>query len=335
MTEPFVPPPYPYDRLDEVAAVAERHEGGMVDLSVGTPCDPPPESVVARARVSGTERGYPPSIGSPALRAAASKWIARRFGVDEPAALAACIGTKEFVGTLPQWLHLRRPDRDTVLYPAVSYPTYEMGAILAGCRAVPVPRRRRLAARPRRDRRSRRSARAVPVGQLAEQPDGRARRSRRRGSVGPSPRRSGVQRRVLRRVHVGRPAAIDPRARHRGLVAVHSLSKRSNLAGVRVGFYAGDPDLVSYLLRGAQARRDDGARARAGGWRRGARRHRARRGAARSIPRSSRTPGEGALRLVGRVGVAAAGRLLPLGAGARRRRMGVHTRDRRSRGRRS
>ena len=139
MTEPYVPPAYPYDRLDEVAAVAERHEGGMVDLSVGTPCDPPPESVVRALASSGAERGYPPSIGSPALRAAASKWIARRFDVDEPAALAACIGTKEFVGTLPQWLHLRRPDRDTVLYPAVSYPTYEMGAIFARCRAVPVP----------------------------------------------------------------------------------------------------------------------------------------------------------------------------------------------------
>jgi aspartate/methionine/tyrosine aminotransferase len=32
-----------------------------------------------------------------------------------------------------------------------------------------------------------------------------------------------------------------------GVVAVHSLSKRSNLAGVRVGFYAGDPELVRYL----------------------------------------------------------------------------------------
>ena len=36
-------------------------------------------------------------------------------------------------------VHLRDPSRDTVLYPAVAYPTYEMGAILAGLRAVPVP----------------------------------------------------------------------------------------------------------------------------------------------------------------------------------------------------
>ena len=140
MTEPYVPPAYPYDRLDEVAAVAERHEGGMVDLSVGTPCDPPPESVVRALASSGAERGYPPSIGSPALRAAASEWIARRFSVDEPAALAACIGTKEFVGTLPQWLHLRRPDRDTVLYPG-SVATRRTRWVRSSprCRAVPVP----------------------------------------------------------------------------------------------------------------------------------------------------------------------------------------------------
>ena len=53
--------------------------------------------------------------------------------------MAACVGTKEFVASAPGLLRLRRPDRDTVLYPSVSYPTYAMGATLAGCRAVPVP----------------------------------------------------------------------------------------------------------------------------------------------------------------------------------------------------
>jgi len=66
-------------------------------------------------------------------------FLCHRFDVDVPAPdVAACIGTKEFVATLPQWLHLRSPDKDTVLYPGVAYPSYEMGAILAGCRAVPI-----------------------------------------------------------------------------------------------------------------------------------------------------------------------------------------------------
>ncbi len=63
-----------------------------------------------------------------------------RSGVEVPLdALAVCVGTKEFVAGVPQWCQLRNPERDTVLYPAVSYPTYEMGALLAGLRAVPVP----------------------------------------------------------------------------------------------------------------------------------------------------------------------------------------------------
>ncbi len=127
------PPPYPYDRLSEVAEVAAAHPGGAVDLSVGTPTDAPPPAVVTALCSSGRERGYPASIGSPSYRQAAAGWMARRLGVEiDPAAVAACIGTKELVAGVPQWLRLRRPDRDTVLYPAVSYPTYAMGATLAG-----------------------------------------------------------------------------------------------------------------------------------------------------------------------------------------------------------
>src|ERR687892_569059 len=55
----------------------------------------------------------------------------------DPAHVAACVGTKEFVAGVPHWLRLRTPARDTVLYPEISYPTYAMGATLAGCRAVP------------------------------------------------------------------------------------------------------------------------------------------------------------------------------------------------------
>ena len=137
----FVPPPYPHDRLGPVRAVAAAVPGGMVDASVGTPVDPMPDVVVrALADAAPGATGYPPTIGSPALREAAAAWIARRFGcvvtTDE---VVACIGTKELVASLPRVLSLRDPSRDTVLYPAVAYPTYEMGALLAGLRPVPVP----------------------------------------------------------------------------------------------------------------------------------------------------------------------------------------------------
>jgi succinyldiaminopimelate transaminase len=244
----FVPPPYPYDRLDELKPIADAHAGGCVDLSIGTPCDPPPAAVIAALGGSNAERGYPASIGSAGYREAASGWLARRFGASvAPQHVAACVGTKEFVALLPQLLHLRDPARDTILYPAISYPTYEMGAILGGCRAVAVPVDDRwridLSRIDEAD-----AARALalwvntpgnPAGGLDDL-EAAAAWGRARGVPVFSDECyieftwDGPGRTILSH-------GIE------GVVAVHSLSKRSNLAGARAGFYAGDPALVHYL----------------------------------------------------------------------------------------
>lgn len=237
----FDPPPYPYDRLDELRAAADQLPGGCVDLSIGTPCDPPPPDVVAALAASGTERGYPASIGSIAYREAAAGWLWRRLDVQvEPDAIAACVGTKEFVASAPQYLKLRSPDRDTVLYPAISYPTYEMGATLAGCRAVPY--------RALDDIADHDAARALciwvntpgnPTGELADL--GAAAQWGRARMVPVLSDECYVE-----FTWDGPPRTILQHGDD-GVLAVHSLSKRSNLAGVRAGFYAGDPDLVGYL----------------------------------------------------------------------------------------
>src|SRR3954451_666489 len=137
----YVPPPYPHDRLDAFRRLAAVVPGGIVDCSIGNPVDPVPDVVLAALDAAAPDAmGYPATIGSPDLRSAAAEWIARRFGVDVAAEhVLACIGTKEMVASLPRLLNLRDPGRDTVLYPAISYPTYAMGAELAGLRAVPVP----------------------------------------------------------------------------------------------------------------------------------------------------------------------------------------------------
>lgn len=246
---PFALPPYPYDRLDGMATAAGALNGGAVDLSIGTPCDPPPPAVLAALATSGTERGYPASIGSVGLRAAAAGWLARRLGVhvDPAAQLAACIGTKEFVASAPQYLRLRRPERDTVLYPAVSYPTYDMGAQLAGCRSVAVPVddgwRIRLDAIDESD-----AQRALclwvntpgnPAGGLDDL-DAAAEWGRARGVPVLSDEC------YVEFTWDGPPRTILASGTA-GVLALHSLSKRSNLAGVRAGFYAGDEELVHWL----------------------------------------------------------------------------------------
>lgn len=259
---PFSPPAYPYDRLDPIRERAARHDGGVVDCSVGTPTDPPPDAATRAMATSARVAGYPPSVGTPEFRGAAASWLQRRFGVAvDPVAIAGCVGTKEFVADLPHLLRLRTPSRDTVLYPEVSYPSYEMGAILAGCRAVPVALdaawRLDLASIDPND-----SDRALclwvnspgnPAGGIDDLSAAAAWGRHHgvpvfsdecyieftwdhgdgRGPVAP-----------VDGIVPGRSILAHGDA---GVVAVHSLSKRSNFAGARAGFFAGDAELVHYL----------------------------------------------------------------------------------------
>lgn len=251
VTTGFVPPPYPYDRLDALKRLADSLPGGVVDCSVGTPCDPVPD-VALRAARDALERsnGYPPSAGTAPLRTAAAGWINRRFGVAVDAShLGACVGTKEFVAALPHLLHLRTPKRDTVLYPALAYPTYEMGATLAGLRGVPVPVDGEWhldldAIRPDDAERALVLWCNEPGNPASQSADDAyftrvASWARERGVL--------VASDECYAEFAPAPATIL-RTGLDGVLAVHSVSKRSNLAGMRVGFYAGDPDLVSYLV---------------------------------------------------------------------------------------
>jgi len=244
----FSPPPYPYDRLAAAVQTAAAHPGGVVDLSVGTPCDAPPAAVVAALSTSGTERGYPPSFGSARLLEAATGWMRRRFGVSlDVSQLRACVGTKEFVATSAWFLRLRAPRRDTVLAPATAYPTYAMGARLAGCRLVEVP------------------AAADGSLELSAVDDGDAERALALWVNSPS-NPTGALSDLDAAAAWGRARAVPVlsdecyaeftwrgaptsvvQSGTPGVLAVHSLSKRSNLAGLRVGFYAGDAELVEYF----------------------------------------------------------------------------------------
>lgn len=244
----FQPPPYPYDRLVPLRERAAALPGGVVDCSIGTPCDPPPAFLAAAMADPATAQTYPPSIGTPAYREAACAWLERRFAVAiGPSQLAACVGTKELVAGLPHWLRLRRPDLDTVLYPAISYPSYEMGALLAGGRAVAVPSDAdgRLCLE---DIDSSDVARALclwvnspgnPDGTLDDL-DAAAAWGREHGVLVLSDEC------YAEFTWAGPPRTILEHGTE-GVLAVHSLSKRSNFAGARIGFYAGDHELVSYL----------------------------------------------------------------------------------------
>jgi len=257
MPEPFVLPPYPQDRLTALRRLADALPGGVVDVSVGNPVDPmTPEVLTAFTAAASEATSYPPSVGTPALRADASSYLGRRFAVTiDPEQVIATVGLKEFVVSLPHFLHLRNPQRDTVLYPAISYPSYAMGAQLAGLRAVPVPVDG--AWNLDLDRVSNEDAEralllwinepANPTATVADAAhfDTLASWARARGIVCVSDECYAEFGASSHGARIA-PASVLT-AGTAGVLAAHSLSKRSNMAGLRVGFVAGDEELVHYL----------------------------------------------------------------------------------------
>jgi succinyldiaminopimelate transaminase len=243
----FTPPAYPYERLDGLKTLAATFDGGPIDCSIGTPVDQPPAFVIEELARGVGAKGYPPSAGTLDYRDAAAHWLNRRFDLAiAPDDLAACVGTKEFVGSLAGYLHLRQPERDTVLYPAVSYPTYAMGAKLAGLRSVPVDLvngRLDLGSIDPSD-----VARALVL--WANSPSNPTGSLDNLEALAAWARRQGVLV-VSDECYAEFTWATRPRTilEHgaESVLALHSISKRSNLAGFRAGFYAGDGAIVAYL----------------------------------------------------------------------------------------
>jgi len=238
-------PSFPWDALEPYRAKAHAHPGGIVDLAVGAPVDAVPAIVRDTLAAASNAPGYPATAGTRTLREAAARWLARRHQVSvDPDAVLPAIGTKELVASLPTLLGCG--PEDVVVHPALAYPTYDIGARLAGARPAPADGLAWPAAGPARLRwlnsPSNPTGEVLNAGQLREI----IRQARERGAVVASDEcyiELGWEEQPVSVLH---PDACD--GSHAGLLAVHSLSKRSNLAGYRAGFVTGDPDLIAELL---------------------------------------------------------------------------------------
>jgi succinyldiaminopimelate transaminase len=238
-------PAFVWDSLAAAAELASKHPDGIVDLSVGSPVDPVPDVVRAALRAAGDSPGYPSTAGTAALRQAAAGWLSRRHGVSvDPNAVLPVIGTKEFIAWLPTLLGCGQGD--VVVHPELAYPTYGVGARLAGAR--PVPADGLLSLGPERVRLAWLNSPSNPTGRVL--PADHLRKvvswGRERGTVIASDECYIELGWDVTPVSVLHPDVCG--GSHQGLLAVHSLSKRSNLAGYRAGFVTGDPDLVAELL---------------------------------------------------------------------------------------
>jgi succinyldiaminopimelate transaminase len=237
-------PAFPWDVLAPAKAAAAAHPDGIVDLSIGTPVDPVPEVIRAALAAAADYPGYPLTAGTVQLRQAAADWLGRDHGVTvSPDAVLPVIGTKEFIAWLPTLLDCG-PD-GTVSYPELAYPTYEIGARLAGARPVATDHPDQLDGHQVRlawlNSPSNPTGRVLGADQISEL----VAWSRASGAVLASDECyislgfESAPQSVLHPDCCGQS--------HDGLLAVFSLSKRSNLAGYRAGFVAGDADLIASL----------------------------------------------------------------------------------------
>lgn len=242
-------PEYPWDEVEPYRDRARAHPDGLIDLSIGSPVDPVP-SIVRRALDEAADaHAYPTTQGTSDARLAVAEWFARRRGVPglTPDDVLLTVGSKEFVALAALFLGVG--EGDTVVRPAVAYPTYAMGAAIAGARVVASddpdewPDGTRLVwlnspGNP--------DGRVLGVGELRARVD----RARALGAVIVGDEcyaELGWDDWAGRRI----PSILDPEVTGgdaSGVLACSSLSKRSNLAGFRAAYVAGDRRVLGRLL---------------------------------------------------------------------------------------
>ena len=239
-------PVFPWDTLTDVTAIARAHRDGIVDLSVGTPVDDVAPVIRAALAAASATPGYPTTAGTPELRASIHAALQRRFGITgvDSAAVLPVIGTKELIAWLPTLLGLGSDD--TVVIPELAYPTYDVGARLAGAQVLAADSLTQIGPQ----------APALLFLNSPSNPSGRVLGLDHLRKVVGWARERGVliasdecylglawDAAPLSVLH---PSVCD--GDHTGLLAIHSLSKSSSLAGYRAGFVAGDASVVAELL---------------------------------------------------------------------------------------
>lgn len=239
-------PEFPWDTLADVTALARSHPDGIVDLSVGTPVDPVAPVIREALAAASSAPGYPTTAGTPALRASAAAALRRRYGITDlaPDAVLPVIGTKELIAWLPTLLAIG--PGDAVVVPELAYPTYEVGALLAGAQVLRADSLTQLG--PQRPALIYLNSPSNPTGKVL--PADHLRKvvtwARDRGVLIASDECYLGLSWEAEPLSVLHPSVCD--GDHTGLLAVHSLSKTSSLAGYRAGFVAGDPAVVAELL---------------------------------------------------------------------------------------
>ncbi|WGD38365.1 succinyldiaminopimelate transaminase [Lysinibacter sp. HNR] len=242
-------PDYPWDAMAPYAEEARAHPDGIVDLSIGSPIDPTPRSIRDALAAATDAHAYPTTVGTPRLRSAISSWFERRRGVAglAPGEVLPTIGSKELVAWLPFMLGLG--ESDAVVHPRAAYPTYAMGAAIAGAQSVPSDDPEEW---PSNTKLVWLNSPGNPDGRVLSIPQLRlaVMRARELGAVIAGDECYAELGWDAPWVDAPTPCILDSRVvgqDRSGVLSVYSLSKQSNLAGYRAAFIAGDSLIISRL----------------------------------------------------------------------------------------
>ena len=231
-------PDFPWDALAPYAASAKKHPQGAIDLSVGTPVDATPDFIQKAFREASNSPSYPLTVGTLELREAITQWAKKFLGASGDFGVLPLIGSKEFVAWLPTFL-----EAQTVLYPDVAYPTYLVGSLLAQAEATPVSID--TATWPQADMAWVNSP-SNPTGRVHSEVEFKSaiEWSRKNRSVV-----------VSDECYLEFGDSVTPTSilkytegDNTNILAIHSLSKRSSMAGYRAAFVVGDPALIARIL---------------------------------------------------------------------------------------
>ena len=230
-------PDFPWDALAPFGEKAKAHPSGFIDLSQGTPVDPTPEFIQEAFKAASNSPSYPVTAGTPELRDAISNWARTELGASGEFGVMPLIGSKELVAWLPTILQSKH-----VLYPEIAYPTYLVGSMIAQTKSSPVDF----------------DAKNWPDADLAwvntpSNPTGRVHSDEELKSTIKWAQKGGVV--VADECYLEFGNGIKPKSilsltggNNKNILAIHSLSKRSSMAGYRAAMMIGDKELIARIL---------------------------------------------------------------------------------------
>ena len=233
-------PDFPWDALAPYGERARAYSRGAIDLSQGTPVDPTPDFIQDVLKSNSNSPSYPVTAGTKELRDAIERYGREVIGASGEFDVLPTIGSKELVALLPFLLDAKR-----VLIPRIAYPTYKVGALLNKAEVIEVdidP-----STWPTKDvDLVWRNSPSNPPGRVHSEAEVEAviNWSRTHGVTVASdecylPFPDSKSGKSLLNLNQGE---------NTGFIALHSLSKRSNLAGDRAAFALGDRAIIKRLL---------------------------------------------------------------------------------------